>query len=161
MGRHEPLVAQATTRSVAVIAIVGERGDDDAGVDNDQRASRSDRTALTAFVSGARPPARPPARSRTSSRVGVWASSRRRPRRYSWSDIPAAAARRRSVAWTSSGTSLTWMLGTLAVYLLWRQYGASTSTSAPVGLAATQAPSVWDGGPSPATLALARWPHPS
>src|SRR5262249_37223329 len=98
VGSDETLVSQPTTHSVAVLAVVGERGDDDAGVDDDQRASRSDRIALTALVRGTRPPARPPARSRTSSKVGVCASSMRRPSRYSWSDIPAAAARRRSVA---------------------------------------------------------------
>jgi hypothetical protein len=74
---------QPLARSVAVIAVVCERSHDNAGVNDDQRASRSARTALAAFRSDARPPARPPARSRTSSKVGIWASSTRRPRRYS------------------------------------------------------------------------------
>jgi hypothetical protein len=56
------------------LPVIGEGSDDDARVDDDQRESRSARTALTAALKPERPPARPPARSRSSSNVGVLAS---------------------------------------------------------------------------------------
>jgi hypothetical protein len=66
---------------VTVLPVIGEASDDDARIDDDQRESRSARTALTAALKPARPPARPPARSSSSS-------SRRLPRlvaaRHRW-----------------------------------------------------------------------------
>ena len=108
---RQPLTCKAVAMSLAVAPVIGESRYEDAGVDDDQRESRSARTAFTASREGTFPPARWPARSSTSSRVGVLASSIRWASRYSCSDMPADAARFRSVACTSSGTSLTWMLG--------------------------------------------------
>lgn len=111
LWRREPLPPQSPPSAVAIVAVVGERRDDDRGIDDDQRASRSARTALAAMSSGARPPARPPARSSTSSSVGTRASAAKRASTYSCRDWPAEAARRRNVAWTSSGTCFTWIVG--------------------------------------------------
>jgi len=130
VGRNETFVAHAQPGSITIGTVVAEGGDDNAGVDDDQPLSRVARTALAAAPKLTVPPARPPARARTSSTVGLIASSTRRSSRYSWRDLPAAAARWRRVAWTSTGTSLTWMLGmTTTVAPNWRYYmcyGATT-----------------------------------
>ena len=80
---REPLPAEPAPRSIPVMAIIGQGGDQDARVDNDHRPSRSKRTKALATSNETEPPARPPARSRTSSKVGPLASSTSRPRRYS------------------------------------------------------------------------------
>ena len=46
--RCQALTAEALPRSVALGAVVSERGHNDARIDNDQRASRSARTAEAA-----------------------------------------------------------------------------------------------------------------
>src|SRR5262249_22414987 len=66
----------------------------------------------------------------------------------------AAAARRRSVACTSSGTSLTWMLGTASDYLAsapqgrqWRRFGATSPYGSDmIGIVRRRAPSLEDHG---------------
>lgn len=71
-----------------------------------QRRARSVRSSDTASSNEREPPDLPPAPSSTSSRVGRLASAISRERRYSCKDWCAAAARCRSTACTSSGTSL-------------------------------------------------------
>jgi hypothetical protein len=61
--RAASLIAQPGPRTATIGAVIGERSHDHAGVDDDQRPSRSARTALTDFDRDARPPARQPARS--------------------------------------------------------------------------------------------------
>lgn len=95
--------------------------------DDDHRASRSARRISTTMCRGALPPERLFTRSSTSSKVGVRASLDRRARTYSCKDIPASRARRRNVAWTSSGMSLTWILG------IPRRYCPRVVTLAPRG----------------------------
>lgn len=85
---------------VPVRPIVAQRRREHGGVEDDQRRPRSVRRSLAAVESGTRPPALPPALATTSWTVGRAASSSSVARRYSWSDIPAAAARCRSTAWT-------------------------------------------------------------
>jgi len=76
--------------------VLAESQHHDAGVDHDHLASRSARTALAASSTENRPPRRWLTRSRTSARLGVRASSVSLPSKYSCSDFPAFAARRRN-----------------------------------------------------------------
>ena len=92
------VAAQALPSSVAVPTVVDQRRCQDRRVDDDQRAWRVDRRTSTALAKDIEPPARAAARPSTSSSVGRLACSVRRARRYSWSDCPAAADRRRSSA---------------------------------------------------------------
>ena len=88
----ESFALKAIARPVTVVPIVGQCRDDHAGVDDDHLPSRSARTASTADANDARPPARPPARWRTSSSVGVVASSVSNSSKYSCNDLPSDAA---------------------------------------------------------------------
>jgi hypothetical protein len=83
LGRGETLAPESSPSPVPVRAIVGQSGREDASVDDDHRPSRSRRMAAAASTRGTSPPERPPARSKTSSKVGLLASSVKRPRRYS------------------------------------------------------------------------------
>jgi len=58
VGGSQPLTGEPVPMSLAVEAIIGQRRHDDAGVDDDQRESRSARTAFTASRDGTWPPAR-------------------------------------------------------------------------------------------------------
>jgi hypothetical protein len=116
--------SEPLARGVAICTVICNGWGEHARVDDDHRRARSRRIAGTDDLKDTDPPARPPARSKTSSRVGWVASSTSRPSRYSWSDCPAAAARLRRTAWTSSGTPLIWMLGMTP---LWRHYMQTTS----------------------------------
>ena len=109
---RQVMAAQAASRavSVLVLAVVAQCRREDRGVDDYQLAWRADRRASTALAKGTDPPAREPARLNTSSRLGLLACSTRRASRYSWRDCPATADRRRSSAWTASGTFLTWIV---------------------------------------------------
>jgi hypothetical protein len=88
--------------------IVGEGVDQHRRVHDDQRRSLSVLRCSAAVFNPTLPPDLPPARANTSVTVGRLAKSLRTNRRYSCSDIPASAARRRSTACVFSGTSLTW-----------------------------------------------------
>ena len=107
---RETLTLQAFASAVAICGVVCQSGHNDRRVYDDQPESRSLRTASLEKRNEVCPPLRWPARIRKSSRLGRRASSIRRPSKYSWSDFPSFAARRRSSAWTSSGTDLIWTL---------------------------------------------------
>lgn len=97
--RSRQLFPEETGTSMPTVgAVVAQRGHEHAGIDDDHGASRSARTAAVAEAKLARPPVRCSVRARTSSSVGRRASSTRRASRYSCSDWPAMAARRRRVA---------------------------------------------------------------
>jgi hypothetical protein len=129
LWRGELFSAQSGAGLLTVPSVVAEGRSQHAGIDNDHRRSRSARRVPTAALNDTEPPARPPARSSTSSRVGVRASSVSRSSKYSCRDWPAAAARRRSVACTSSGTSFTCTLGMAPFWRYSRQNASSSIRS--------------------------------
>jgi hypothetical protein len=127
LRRGQVVAAQALASPVTIATVVDQRRCQDRRVDDDQRAWRADRRTSTALEKVIEPPARAPARPSTWSSVGRLACSVSRARRYSWRDWPAAADRRRSSAWTASGTFLTWM-----VAIGWRYFSAAAFRVAPV-----------------------------
>jgi hypothetical protein len=151
-GRHEMLTSQARAGTVTLHIVVRQRRSNHRRIDDDQPALRSSRTASLEKRKDTRPPLCRPARSRTSSRLGRRASSTRWPRRYSCNDFPAASARLRNSAWTSSGTDLIWTLGTVTIVApFWRQMieGLPSGHALPgVGGGASADGDVAEGAPS-------------
>jgi hypothetical protein len=101
------ILVQLGAGEVSINVIIGEGVKEDRRIYNYQCPLRSALSCAAAAASPTLPPDGPPARASTSETLGRLARSLRIERRYSCSDIPASAARRRSTACVSSGTSLT------------------------------------------------------
>jgi hypothetical protein len=127
------IAGQAGTGRVAVLAVVGERDGEDRCVDDDQRSSRSARRCDAAVSKLTCPPLRPPARARTSRTVGRSASSLSVARRYSCSDMPASAARRRSTACVLSGRFRTCSVFMATNYMQCMQYATTVHMAVGAG----------------------------
>ena len=75
LRRDDPFTVEALADRISLCAVISQGLNQRAGIDNNQRESRSARTAATAASRPMLPPALPPARCSTSSSVSVRACS--------------------------------------------------------------------------------------